>query len=137
MAVDGGHPVQVTRHGGLSVLAAPEGRFLYYKRSGGGPVYTVREDGADDQPATDEPSFAFLPFAVSRSGLWFVSAPTTQRPEWALRVMRFADHKTSDAARFNWVPNGLALSVSPDEKHALLTRIDTSGTDLLLVNDFR
>jgi hypothetical protein len=28
------------------------------------------------------------------------------------------------------------MSVSPDERYALLTKIDLSGTDLLLVNNF-
>jgi hypothetical protein len=81
--------------------------------------------------------FAFLPFALTRSALWFVTAPTPTRPEFAVRMMRFADGTTSDAARFDWIPSGLALSVSPDERFALFTRLDTTGTDLLIVNDFK
>jgi hypothetical protein len=34
-------------------------------------------------------------------------------------------------------PSALDLSVSPDEHYLLLTKADTSGTDLLLVNNFR
>lgn len=52
-------------------------------------------------------------------------------------MMRLADGRTTDAAHFDWLPSGLALSVSPDERYALLTRLDTSGTDLLLVSDFK
>jgi hypothetical protein len=31
----------------------------------------------------------------------------------------------------------LAISVSPDERYVLVTKSDTNGTDLLLVNGFR
>jgi hypothetical protein len=55
----------------------------------------------------------------------------------ALRVMRFADQKTTDAVRFDWLPDGNAISVSPDEHSALVTRQDDSGSDLTLVDPFR
>jgi hypothetical protein len=42
-----------------------------------------------------------------------------------------------DAAKITERPDGLALSISPDERYALLTKLDTSGSDLLLVNNFR
>jgi len=136
MSADGGNPSQITTRGALAVLAAPDGQTLFYKR-GAGPVYRIRTDGTHDEPASPEPAFAFLPFALTSSALWFVTAPTTNRPEYVVRMMRLADGRTSDAAPFDWAPSGLALSVSPDERYALLTRLDTSGTDLLLVSDFK
>ena len=135
MGVDGANPVQVTRDGGSAVLAAPDGQHVFYKRLGG-PVRRIRLDGTGDE-AVSEPSFASLSFALTASGLWFVTTPTATSLEWTLRVKRFADGQTSDAVHFSWMPSGLALSVSADERSALLTRIDTSGTDLWVVNDFR
>jgi Tol biopolymer transport system component len=137
VTADGENAVQITRTGGLAVLASADGQYLYYRGPTTGPVRRCRPDGSDDQPATSEPAFAFLPFALTRSGLWYVTRPTPARPHWAVRVMRFADRQTSDAARFDWPATGLALSVASDEQHGLLTKIDTSGTDLLLVNGFR
>jgi Tol biopolymer transport system component len=136
MDADGSHAVRITHSGGMAVLAAPDGHELFYKRDANGPVYRIRDDGTGDEPAIAERTFAFLPFAITSSGLWFVS-PRTADSEWAIRVMRFADHKTTDAARFTWSPNGLAISVSPDERYVLVTKSDTNGTDLLLVNGFR
>jgi Tol biopolymer transport system component len=136
MNADGSNPSQITTSGALAVLAAPDGETLFYKRASG-PVHRIRTDGTHDEPANPEPAFAFLPFALTRSALWFVTAPTPTRPEFAVRMMRFADGTTSDAARFDWIPSGLALSVSPDERFALFTRLDTTGTDLLIVNDFK
>ncbi len=138
MDANGGHPAQITRNGGFAALAAPDAHSLFYKRPGArGLLYRIRDDGTGDAPAVAELVYAQLPFAVTSSGLWFVTTPTAEDPEWAIRVMRFADHKTSTAARFDWVPDGLQLSVSPDEDYAMLTRLDRSGTDLLLVKDFR
>jgi dipeptidyl aminopeptidase/acylaminoacyl peptidase len=136
MSADGSDASQITTRGALGVLAAPDGQTLFYKQAAG-PVYRIRTDGTHDEPASPEPAFAFLPFALTSSALWFVTAPTANRPEYVVRMMRFADGRTSDAARFDWAPSGLALSVSPDERYALFTRLDTSGTDLLLVSDFK
>jgi Tol biopolymer transport system component len=137
MDVNGDNPVQVTRNGAAAVLASPERPYLFYKRFGGGtPVYRVREDGSEDEPYS-EPSFAFLPFAVTRSGLWFIGDATTPAADWAVRVQRFADRKAAEMALFSWEPSGLAISVSPDERHVLVTRPDTTGTDLRLVSGFR
>jgi Tol biopolymer transport system component len=136
MDADGSHPARITHNGGLAVLAAPDGNGLFYKREGDGPIYRIRDDGTGDEPLTSERTYAFLPFAVTSSGLWFVSPPGAH-PEWEIRVMRFADHKTTTAARFRWPADGLGISVSPDEHYVLVTKMDTNGTDLLLVSGFR
>lgn len=47
------------------------------------------------------------------------------------------NHKIVEAVKLESPPGGLNLSVSPDERYALLTKPDFSGTDLLLVNNFR
>lgn len=136
MSADGQHPTQVTKNGGVAVLASPEGSYVFYKRTAD-RIFRIRDDGTDDAPFTTERTFAFLPFAVTSTGLWFVSAPATATGDWSLQVMRLADRRTSEALRFDWQPNGLAISVSPDEQYVLVTRPDTSGTDLLLVSDFK
>jgi dipeptidyl aminopeptidase/acylaminoacyl peptidase len=137
MGLDGQNPAQVTRDGGAAVLASPERPYVFYKRFGSNtPVYRIREDGTGDEPFS-EPTFAFLPFAVTTSGLWYVGLPTPARARFAVRVMRLSDRKAADVAHFDWPPGGLAISVSPDERYVLVTRQDTSGTDLRLVNGFR
>jgi hypothetical protein len=54
-----------------------------------------------------------------------------------VRMLRFADRQIVEAVKLDSVPGALNLSVSPDERYVLLTKPDTSGTDLLLVNNFR
>jgi hypothetical protein len=52
-------------------------------------------------------------------------------------MLRFADGKIVEVTKLESLPFALNLSVSRGERYILLTRPDTSGTDLLLVNDFR
>ena len=51
-------------------------------------------------------------------------------------MLRFADRKIVEAAKLEF-NSSLNISVSPDEHYLLMTEPDRSGSDLLLVNDFR
>ena len=138
LPAQGGDPVQVTKQGGDAALASPDGQHLFYKRnSTSGPIYESRPDGSGETEVISEFTYAALTYAVTRSGVWFVGIPDNDRPYWSIRVLRFADRRVAEAARLDFRPDGLQLSLSPDEKHALLTRRDESGTDLLLVDNFR
>ena len=52
-------------------------------------------------------------------------------------MLRFADNTIRDVATVGFAPTVVGISVSPDERSVLVTRPDTNGLDLLLVNDFR
>ena len=54
-----------------------------------------------------------------------------------LKVLRFADNRIHEVVKIGFSPVPVGLSISPDERYALVTRGDTDGSDLLLVNDFR
>jgi dipeptidyl aminopeptidase/acylaminoacyl peptidase len=138
MSADGGDPAQITHHGGLAVVAAPDGQHLYYRRlDSRDGIYQIGVDGSGDTAFVPPPVFAYLTFAVTRSGIWFVALPTAAHPGWHLKMFRFADRQTVDMATLPFQPDGLGLSVSPDERYVLITKPDPAGSDLLLVNDFR
>jgi serine/threonine protein kinase len=137
MPAEGGDAVQITQNGGAVVVVSRDGQHLYYKRHlDTGPIYDIHPDGTGDQEIVAERTFAVLPYTVTASGLWWVSPPIDGRNYWSLRMLRFADRKIVEAAKLEF-PSALNISVSPDEHYVLLTKADTSGTDLLLVNDFR
>jgi eukaryotic-like serine/threonine-protein kinase len=137
MAAEGGDAVQITRQGGMAVLAAADGQRLYYRRSDSGGIFEIGTEGTSDTEVVPAPAYASLSYAVTRSGLWFVALPSSAHPYWSVQLRRFADGKTIEVARLDDRPDGLPLSVSPDERYVLLTRLDSSGTDLQLVNNFR
>ncbi len=138
MSGDGGDPVQITHNGGAVVVVSHDGEHLFYKREvGSGPIYDIRPDGTGDTVIVPEVTFAVLPYTASASGIWWVATPTRDRSYWSIRMLRFVDRKIVEVARLESLAFALNLSVSPDERYVLLTRPDTSGTDLLLVNNFR
>ncbi len=138
MSADGGEPAQITHQGGAVVIASPDGQHLFYKRSlNSGPIYDIHPDGTGDTVIVPEVTFAVLPYTATASGLWWISPPTQDRNYWSVRMLHFVDRKIVEVTRLDPVPGGLNLSVSPDERYVLLTKPDTSGTDLLLVNNFR
>jgi hypothetical protein len=63
-----------------------------------------------------------------------VVVETTKAGENVIRLLRFADNKTIDHATLDFFPIPIGMSVSADE-YALLSRPDTSGTDLFLVTN--
>jgi serine/threonine protein kinase/Tol biopolymer transport system component len=136
MRADGGDAVQITRHGGSAALVSADGQHLYYRRTDSSAIFQIGTDGTGDAEIVPAPVYATLTYAVTRSGLWFVGYPDSAHPYWSLRLRRFSDGRTIELARMDR-PDGLQLSVSPDERHVLLTRLDSSGTDLQLVNNFR
>lgn len=118
-------------------LASPDGQHLYYKRSARpGPIYEIRPDGSGDTEIVSELTYGALTYAVTKSGLWFVGAPSGKRTYWSIRLRRFADRTITEAARLDSDWSGVSLAVSPDERYVLITRLD-NDSDLLLVNDFR
>ena len=138
MAADGSDPVQITKHGGSVALASPDGQHVYYKRIlNSGPIYEISPDGSGDTEVVSEEVYAVLTYATTTSGLWFVGPPTIARPYWSVRMLRFADRRIVEAARMDVPPDGVGLSVSPDERYVLFTKADLSGNDLWLVDNFR
>ncbi len=135
MAPDGSNPSQITRQGAFAVVASRDGEWLYYQ-TGPAPlkIRKIRPDGSGDAEVIAEPSIS-LNFTATASGLWFVSAPV--QAERVLKVLRFADNRIHEVVKIGFSPVPVGLSISPDERYALVTRGDTDGSDLLLVNDFR
>ena len=133
MSADGRDPIQVTKDGGLLAVASPDGQWLYYVGlTAPSGIRRMHPDGSGDGLVVTERAIVFRP---TDKGLWFVTPPLPEKPA-AVRVLRFADNTIRDVAQLDFLPSP-SLSVSHDERYVLLGRLDSRGTDLLLVNDFR
>jgi len=132
MPAFGGEPEQVTKEGGITVLAAPDGEWLYYVRPGRATgLRKIRFDGSGDSLAV-EGKIGFLGYAVTQTGVWFLNNGEAV----TLEVVRFANGMRSQVLQVPFRP-GNGLSLTPDERYVLLTRPDDKGTDLMLVEGFR
>ena len=134
MARDGSGLTQVTKTGGQSVVASPDGQWLYYLPLQSGRLRRIHPDGRDDEdtPADGVP---LLTFVTTSSGLWFASHSASH---WSIQHLRDGERTPREVAKLDFPPgNNLNLSISPDERYALITKPDLRGTDLYLVDHFR
>ena len=135
MAADGTNPVQVTKGGGLWITISRDAEWLYHTESVQPfRIHRVRLDGSGDTVVVSEPT---LVMAATRNALWFVAVPRPGDAGPVSRALGHADRIARDVARLDFRPLVVGMTVSPDERSVLVTRPDSSGTDLLLVDGFR
>jgi hypothetical protein len=134
MNADGSNPVQITKHGGYVAYEAVDGASLYYsKAEGQTELWTTGVNGGDEKRVAT--GLYRHNFSIVRSGLYFSTARgPSGRPE--ILFYRFADKKTTPVYR---IPGRIALglSVSADESWLLYSQIDSGGSDLLMIENFR
>jgi hypothetical protein len=137
MPAGGGAATQITKTGGANVKVSRDGQWLFYQ----GVtlplvIHRTRTDGSDDTVVVDEDVRIGM-FAATEHALWFVTNPVPGRTSVVLKRLDFTTGAIREVATIDFVPIPVGLSVSADERYALVTRNDRNGSDLLLVTDFR
>jgi eukaryotic-like serine/threonine-protein kinase len=130
----GGGGEQVTRNGGYIALTSVDGTMLYYTKTefgleglfakrlpDGGELLLIRE------------RIGWRGFAVFSEGIYYLGAAAQQ---FKVRFYEFATQRTRTLAEVEG-PLQLGLSVSPDRKSFLLSKVVFSGSDLMLIENFR
>src|SRR5262245_3314857 len=134
---EGGQAEQVTQQGGAEACESPDGKFLYYTKSldpdstsiwrrpvAGGAEIQILDQASHGYWAVLEQGIYFLNRASPRTTIEFFSFATTQRTQIAVVEKRPF-----------WAGPGFA--VSPDGRWMLLTLIDQSESDIMLMENFR
>jgi hypothetical protein len=145
MPASGGAAIPLTDFVGYMPLESPDGAYLYY-------VQTVFTAG----PLWRVPAFGGLPvkvlegvvlgnFAVLEKGIYYIERPAGEaafywidRPtgETRLQYFDFATGRSTTVARKLGTVD-TPLTVSPDGRVILYSRMDSSIDDLMLVENFR
>ena len=134
---EGGQAEQVTQQGGAEACESPDGKFLYYTKSldpdstsiwrrpvAGGAEIQILDQASHGYWAVLEQGIYFLNRASPRTTIEFFSFATTQRTQIAVVEKRPF-----------WAGPGFA--VSPDGRWMLLSLIDQSESDIMLMENFR
>ncbi|MCW5978026.1 MAG: PD40 domain-containing protein [Bryobacteraceae bacterium] len=128
----GGAPIQVTQAGGYMGMESPDGRFLIYAKDGGNPTALWRLAFATGEETRIAALLNRDSFCVTRLGLYWIG----DRELRTLRFLRWGDRESTLLRKFDRSA-APGLAVSPDGAHLLFSQYDQSGSDLMLVDNFR
>jgi Tol biopolymer transport system component/serine/threonine protein kinase len=126
----GGAPEALTHQGAATFAQSLDGKLIYYIRPGG--IWCVPvEGGAEHEVAKSEVDSGAI--GVNRFGVYFHanSSPTTNGD---LVFYRFPD---GPITRVAGMVTRYGFSLSPDGRHLLYAKMTSTGSDLMLVENFR
>jgi len=134
----GGGAVQVTRRGGYEAFESPDGRFVYYsKEFQSTGIWKVAVGGGEETQVLEKAETAI--FAMARGGICFFDWKDALHP-----VMQFYSVLNQRSTVLYEFPRGTNLdtgntgiSVCPDGQWILYTQIDQTGSNLVLVDNYR
>ena len=133
MLAKGGAEAQVTRHGGMMALEAPDGKSLYYTRGDAkSKLYRSATDGSGETQVLD--SLFGRSFAVTADRIFYLRQE--ENGESTLRSFVIATKVDTKIAAIS-KPTINGVSLSPDGKYVIYTQVDSQGSDLMLVENFR
>jgi Tol biopolymer transport system component len=136
MPATGGEAVQITRHLGDAPQESPDGRFVYYEK--GWPshcsVWRVPAAGGEEVMVLDS-THPEAGWTVGKQGIYFFTPPDGQGRS-DICLYKFATGKIS---KILTIERNVyyRIAVSPDERTILYGQYDQTGSDLMLVENFR
>jgi len=130
---EGGQPVQVTRNGGYVAFESSDGMFIYFaKNQFASSLYKIPVGG--DSETVVLKSMIGNAFAVANKRIYF-----EQLNRGGPTSIQFLNLATGNIGAIATIrPNASwGMSVSPDEHELLYAQFDHTGSDLMLVENFR
>ncbi|HKA18466.1 MAG TPA: winged helix-turn-helix domain-containing protein [Blastocatellia bacterium] len=136
--VEGGEAVQLTKNGGFRAFDSPDGKFVYYSKQDSSGLWRIAAEGGEESLILDQLQKGYFhAWAVADRGIYFIHPEP--KPPAAIEFFSFAKGRVTriaslDKESYQW---SSTLSISPDEKWILYTQRDQSGSDIMLVENFR
>jgi Tol biopolymer transport system component len=131
VSTGGGEPVQLTHNGGTNPTVAPTGSLVYFWRAN--KLWAVPAGGGPETLVLN--SVSLFKYAVGAHGIYFVPLcgdTVCEEIDYFDLSSRAAHRVLATDGRV-----GSGLTVSPDEKFLLYTRIEQTDSDLMLIEKFR
>jgi Tol biopolymer transport system component len=137
MNTDGSGAVQITTHGSAhNPSESPDGKSVFYHRLlDPGEIWNVPLQGGQPRRVTGPTQRFPVGFTVTSNGIYYGAPPHAGEH----RFVRFFDFSTgqNSPAVIAERPFHSGMSVSPDSRYILFDQYDESGSDLMLVENFR
>jgi Tol biopolymer transport system component/DNA-binding winged helix-turn-helix (wHTH) protein len=132
--LEGGAPVQLTRHGGISAVESTDGSYLYYSKFEEGGVWRMAGQGSEETHVLDIGGDSWPNWALSSEGIYFLKFPKSSRP--TIEFLSFATGKTHPVWTLEREP-GLGIGVSSNGRSVVFTQDDFAESNLMMVENFR
>jgi Tol biopolymer transport system component/predicted Ser/Thr protein kinase len=142
MPAGGGTPVQITRQGGANAMESADGASLYYATGTTKPgTWKMPIGGGEEVLVLDVPGAGrWEHMVLTGSGLYYIAPDGKELPaRFAIFFHDFATRQTTRVAQLAKPPSptSRSLALSPDGRTFLFTQLDASGSDLMLLENFR
>ena len=135
----GGPALQLTRLGGFEGFESFDGKFFYYAKGRAVPgIWRVPVAGGEETLVLDHHQAGLWRYwAVTDKGIYFATAEVASNP--IIEFFSFATNKTSLIARLDTplFRTDPGLAITPDGQSLLLVKMDQSGSDIMLADNFR
>jgi len=128
---EGGSAVQVTKNTGGAAFESVDGKYLYITSTGddGGPLFRMPVAGGPEVEVAPKVVF-WNGFSVTAKGVYFL-------PEYkTLQLLDAATGKITTVVTAD-KPSFGSISVSPDDAYMVFSTLEDTGSDLMLVENFR
>jgi Tol biopolymer transport system component/DNA-binding winged helix-turn-helix (wHTH) protein len=136
---EGGHAVQVTRHGGFEGFESTDGKIFYYAKGRSTPgIWQIPVAGGEETLLVDYLNAGYWRlWTVVAKGIYFATANSPSQP--LIEFFNFATGKVTQVAALDKPisRSDPGLAVSPDGRLLLFVQLDQSGSDIVLVENFR
>ena len=138
-AADGDAAFKVTPTGGFRPQTSPDGTWVYYHRPGPPPylaaVWRVPAIGGSEELVLE--NVAWRNYHVFEDGIYYVHCRESRQDINSLFFLDFATGNREKLIDLSAEEMFVGLSISPDRRHALFATRASSGSNLMLVDEFR
>ena len=130
--LESGASSQLTHTGGQGPMPSSDGKFVFYVSGQGAVSMLMRIPAAGGEPQKLVDGIWRYSFAPSTRGVYYLVAQN----KLSLRFLDFATGKSKELLAVDQAPD-LGLSLSPDGRRLLFSKVDRQENDLMLVEGFR
>ncbi len=131
-------PVQLTREGGFAAFESPNGKDVFYAKDRDLPgLWSISATGGREQPVTDMLMAGYWGnWAVAQAGLFFIRPLPPDAAE--VDVYPFSSRRIRRVTRLEKDPpfSDSGFAVSENGRKLLYTQVDTSSSEIMLVDNF-
>jgi Tol biopolymer transport system component/DNA-binding winged helix-turn-helix (wHTH) protein len=135
---EGGPAVQVTQHGGFEGFESPDGKYFYYSKVRAMPgIWRVPVAGGEESLVLDHHQAGLWRYwALTEKGIYFATAQILSHP--VVEYYSFEDSKIIPVAKLDkpLFKTDPGLAISPDGQLILIVKMDQSGSDIMLMENF-